>query len=145
MDLDLENLAAGYRFNPTAEELLMQYLCPRRSYMPVPCGDRIVKDVELYGKENPWTLFGVTDESQECCFFVFTYLKKLSGENGRPRPNERKIRRAGSGVWTSRRVNDVKDSEGNVIGVDRYYFFSTGEDKKKNVHGRWTMHEGLSS
>ncbi|XP_038695400.1 NAC transcription factor 32-like [Tripterygium wilfordii] len=139
------NLPPGYRFNPTAEELLMSYLLPRRNNEAVPGGSRIVRDVVLYGKYDPWTLFGVTDGSRECCFFVFTDLKKLSAKNGRPKPNGRKIRSAGSGVWSSRTVNDVKDGEGNVIGVDRYYVFSTGENKNKkqrrNGHGHWTMHE----
>ncbi|KAF5735271.1 hypothetical protein HS088_TW15G00772 [Tripterygium wilfordii] len=120
----INHLPPGYRFNPTAEDLLEFYL-PRRQkgelFRP------FVQDVDIYGNE-PWTLF---DYNQQSVFYVFSDLKKIG---------KRVQRRAGFGTWMGQNNIDVKDQYGNIIGVDRYFNFKI-KGGSHDDHGRWTMHE----
>ncbi|XP_038726256.1 NAC domain-containing protein 72-like [Tripterygium wilfordii] len=125
MSMDFINgLPPGFRFGPTAEDLLHFYL-PRRLkgqlFRP------FVQDVDIYGNE-PWTLF---DYNQHSIFYSFCDLKKIG---------KRVQRRAGSGTWMGQGNIEVNDRYGNIIGVDRFFNFKI-KGASHDDHGRWTMHE----
>ncbi|KAF5735220.1 hypothetical protein HS088_TW15G00720 [Tripterygium wilfordii] len=120
----IKNFPPGFRFNPTAEDLLLYYL-PRREKGEL--FGSFVQDVDMYGNE-PWTLF---DYNEQSVFYVFCDLKKIG---------KRVQRRAGSGTWMGQNNIDVKDRYGSIIGVDRYFNFKIKRGSHDD-HGRWTMHE----
>ncbi|KAK1358730.1 hypothetical protein POM88_043204 [Heracleum sosnowskyi] len=149
------NLAPGFRFNPSDEELITLYLKPKV------LGHKlwyisIIKETELFGpKSTPWQLFDVNDDdswtvspgNSEKYLYVFTTLTKLRRSEGSKkeciRENSRK--KAGCGRWGGKtKRKRIMDLKGNVIGEQRMLRFEINDngdqfDLGKASHFR--MHE----
>ncbi|KAL7583218.1 NAC domain-containing protein JA2L [Lactuca sativa] len=124
------SLPPGFRFYPTDEELMVQYLCRKVAGNDFPL--QIIGDVDLY-KFDPWELpskamFG----EKEWYFFSPRDRKYPNGS----RPN----RVAGSGYWKATGTDKVIISEGRKVGIKKALVFYIGK-APKGSKTNWIMHE----
>ncbi|KAK4484884.1 hypothetical protein RD792_007485 [Penstemon davidsonii] len=124
------SLPPGFRFYPTDEELLVQYLCRKIAghNFPLP----IIGDIDLY-KFDPWDLpskaiFG----EKEWYFFSPRDRKYPNGS----RPN----RVAGSGYWKATGTDKIITTEGRKVGIKKSLVFYIGK-APKGTKTNWIMHE----
>ncbi|CAL9755593.1 unnamed protein product [Musa acuminata subsp. burmannicoides] len=118
---------SGYRFVPTAEELVVDYLANWIAGTPP---GRAVAFADVYGTE-PWNLLG-SDRRQEVIFAE--RQPKASGCS-------RVDRTAGTGSWLlNRRQEPVKSIvDGREIVVGRRSYLSFKDGRRKN--SGWVMYE----
>ncbi|CAI9295133.1 unnamed protein product [Lactuca saligna] len=124
------SLPPGFRFFPTDEELLVQYLC--RKVAGHDFSLQIIADIDLY-KFDPWELpskamFG----EKEWYFFSPRDRKYPNGS----RPN----RVAGSGYWKATGTDKVITTGGRRVGIKKALVFYVGKAPKGNKTN-WIMHE----
>nr|XP_043620827.1 NAC domain-containing protein JA2L-like [Erigeron canadensis] len=124
------SLPPGFRFYPTDEELLVQYLC--RKVAGHDFSLQIIADIDLY-KFDPWVLpskamFG----EKEWYFFSPRDRKYPNGS----RPN----RVAGSGYWKATGTDKVITTGGRRVGIKKALVFYVGKAPKGNKTN-WIMHE----
>nr|URN45692.1 NAC1 [Pongamia pinnata] len=124
------SLPPGFRFYPTDEELLVQYLC--RKVAGHHFSLQIIAEVDLY-KFDPWVLpskaiFG----EKEWYFFSPRDRKYPNGS----RPN----RVAGSGYWKATGTDKIITTEGRKVGIKKALVFYIGK-APKGTKTNWIMHE----
>ncbi|KAL8171959.1 hypothetical protein V2J09_023763 [Rumex salicifolius] len=124
------SLPPGFRFFPTDEELLVQYLCRKAAGHQFSL--QIIAEIDLY-KFNPWilpskALFG----EKEWYFFSPRDRKYPNGS----RPN----RVAGSGYWKATGTDKVISSQGRKVGIKKALVFYIGK-APKGTKTNWIMHE----
>ena len=119
---------SGYRFLPTAEELVVDYLANCVAGTPLP--SRAVAFEDVYGTE-PWNLLG--SDRQEGYFFAERKPKNSGGS--------RVDRKAGSGSWTLYKKQETVKSMvgGREMVVGRKSCLSFNDGRRKN--SGWTMYE----
>ncbi|KAK9077513.1 hypothetical protein SSX86_005850 [Deinandra increscens subsp. villosa] len=125
-------LPPGFRFYPTDEELMVQYLCPKVAGQDFHL--QIIGDVNLY-KFDPWDLPSkckATFGEKEWYFFSPRDRKYPNGS----RPN----RLAGSGYWKATGTDKVIVSEGRKVGIKKALVFYIGK-APKGSKTNWIMHE----
>ncbi|XP_071736623.1 NAC domain-containing protein JA2-like [Rutidosis leptorrhynchoides] len=123
-------LPPGFRFYPTDEELMLQYLCKKVAGHVFQL--QIIGDVDLY-KYDPWELpseamFG----EKEWYFFSPRDRKYPNGS----RPN----RVAGSGYWKATGTDKVIMSERRKVGIKKALVFYVGK-APRGSKTNWIMHE----
>ncbi|GFP78588.1 NAC domain-containing protein 72 [Phtheirospermum japonicum] len=124
------SLPPGFRFYPTDEELMVQYLC--RKVAGHHFSLQVIGDVDLY-KYDPWdlpskALFG----EKEWYFFSPRDRKYPNGS----RPN----RVAGSGYWKATGTDKIITTEGRKVGIKKALVFYIGK-APKGTKTNWIMHE----
>ncbi|KAH6786462.1 NAC Apical domain transcriptional regulator superfamily protein [Perilla frutescens var. hirtella] len=124
------SLPPGFRFHPTDEELLVQYLC--RKVAGHHFSLQIIAEIDLY-KYDPWELpskaiFG----GKEWYFFSPRERKYPNGS----RPN----RVAGSGYWKATGTDKVITTKGRTVGIKKALVFYVGK-APKGTKTNWIMHE----
>ncbi|KAD4178947.1 hypothetical protein E3N88_27538 [Mikania micrantha] len=124
------NLPPGFRFYPTDEELMLQYLCPKVAGNDFPL--QIIGDVDLY-KFDPWKLPSKAMFGEKEWYFFSPRDRKYP--NG-TRPN----RVAGSGYWKATGTDKVIMSEGRKVGIKKALVFYVGK-APKGCKSNWIMHE----
>ncbi|CAN1137210.1 NAC domain-containing protein 83 [Linum perenne] len=124
-------LPPGFRFHPTDEELVVQYLKRKVYSFPLPAS--IIPDVDVC-KSDPWDLPG--DLEQERYFFSTKEAKYPNGN--------RSNRATGSGYWKAtgidKQIVGSKSGGNHVVGMKKTLVFYRG----KPPHGArtdWIMHE----
>ncbi|CAL5421056.1 unnamed protein product [Camellia sinensis] len=122
-------LPPGFRFHPTDEELVVQYL--KRKVFSCPLPASIIPEVDVC-KSDPWDLPG--DSAQERYFFSTREAKYSNGN--------RSNRATGSGYWKATGIDkQISISKSNqVVGMKKTLVFYRG----KPPHGSrtdWIMHE----
>ncbi|XP_020591672.1 NAC domain-containing protein 83-like [Phalaenopsis equestris] len=122
-------LPPGFRFHPTDEELVLQYLKRKAFSFPLPAA--IIPEVDL-PKYDPWDLPGVGEQAR-----YFFYLRSAKYPNGR-----RVNRAMGSGYWkiTGKEKPIVASKSNQVVGMKKVLVFYHG----KLLAGEktdWFMHE----
>ncbi|KAJ0988771.1 hypothetical protein J5N97_007127 [Dioscorea zingiberensis] len=122
-------LPPGFRFHPTDEELVVQYL--RRKVYSCPLPASIIPEIDL-GKHDPWELPGASE--QEKYYFNLRESKYPSGS--------RHNRATSSGYWKATgRDKQIAAARGSpVVGMKKVLVFYKG----KPPHGcrtDWIMHE----
>ncbi|KAH9774163.1 hypothetical protein WN944_020574 [Citrus x changshan-huyou] len=122
-------LPPGFRFHPTDEELVVQYL--KRKIFACPLPASIIPEVDVC-KSDPWDLPG--DVAQERYFFSTREAKYPNGN--------RSNRATGSGYWKATGLDkQIATSRGNqIVGMKKTLVFYRG----KPPHGSrtdWIMHE----
>lgn len=127
----------GYKFRPTDEELVRDYLYNKVNGIPFKWVD-LVPEYEGYGTKEPcqiWEEFGGlnsnngSEESQLCFFTKGSCFKQTIDEEGCCWKSD------GSEEW----IKDVVDSVTNVrIGVRKTYYYKNDESEDNN---KWIMHE----
>uniref|UniRef100_A0A1J3ISF7 NAC domain-containing protein 72 n=1 Tax=Noccaea caerulescens TaxID=107243 RepID=A0A1J3ISF7_NOCCA len=124
------SLPPGFRFYPTDEELLVQYLC--RKVAGYHFSLQVIGDIDLY-KFDPWdlpnkALFG----EKEWYFFSPRDRKYPNGS----RPN----RVAGSGYWKATGTDKIITADGCRVGIKKALVFYAGK-APKGTKTNWIMHE----
>ncbi|XP_010535117.1 PREDICTED: NAC domain-containing protein 19-like isoform X2 [Tarenaya hassleriana] len=124
------SLPPGFRFYPTDEELMVQYLC--RKVAGHIFSLQIIADIDLYNFD-PWILpskaiFG----EKEWYFFSPRDRKYPNGS----RPN----RVAGSGYWKATGTDKIISTEGRRVGIKKSLVFYVGK-APKGTKTNWIMHE----
>ncbi|XVE50341.1 hypothetical protein DITRI_Ditri01bG0154600 [Diplodiscus trichospermus] len=124
------SLPPGFRFYPTDEELLVQYLCKKVAGHHFSL--QIIAEIDLY-KFDPWVLpskaiFG----EKEWYFFSPRDRKYPNGS----RPN----RVAGSGYWKATGTDKIITTEGRKVGIKKALVFYIGK-APKGTKTNWIMHE----
>ncbi|KAK2993593.1 hypothetical protein RJ640_030900 [Escallonia rubra] len=122
-------LPPGFRFHPTDEELVVQYL--KRKVFAYPLPASIIPEVDVC-KSDPWDLPG--DSEQERYFFSTREVKYPNGN--------RSNRATGSGYWKATGIDkQILTSKGSqAVGMKKTLVFYRG----KPPHGSrtdWIMHE----
>ncbi|XP_061367623.1 NAC domain-containing protein 83 [Gastrolobium bilobum] len=123
-------LPPGFRFHPTDEELVLQYLKRKVFSSPLPAS--FIPEVDVC-KSDPWDLPG--DLEQERYFFSTKEAKYPNGN--------RSNRATNSGYWKATGLDkQILTSKGNnqVVGMKKTLVFYRG----KPPHGSrtdWIMHE----
>ncbi|KAF2307390.1 hypothetical protein GH714_026822 [Hevea brasiliensis] len=122
-------LPPGFRFHPTDEELVVQYL--KRKVFACPLPASIIPEVDVC-KSDPWDLPG--DLEQERYFFSTREAKYPNGN--------RSNRATSSGYWKATGIDkEIVTFKGNqLVGMKKTLVFYQG----KPPHGSrtdWIMHE----
>ncbi|KAK7313011.1 hypothetical protein VNO77_37333 [Canavalia gladiata] len=124
------SLPPGFRFYPTDEELLVQYLCRKVAghHFSLP----IIAEIDLY-KFDPWVLPGKAVFGEKEWYFFSPRDRKYP--NG-SRPN----RVAGSGYWKATGTDKIITTEGRKVGIKKALVFYIGK-APKGSKTNWIMHE----
>ncbi|KAK4833790.1 hypothetical protein QYF36_011188 [Acer negundo] len=126
--------AVGYRFDPTDQELIVNFLSNKVHGNQLPSPNPVI-DCDVYGDGCPWKrLF---EECEENALYFFTRLKNKNGKG------KRINRETDSGTW---RVQSDKEifSYGDqrvLIGCKRSFSFIPRTGVRQETRGRWVMHE----
>ncbi|KAE8716477.1 ONAC010 protein [Hibiscus syriacus] len=122
-------LPPGFRFHPTDEELVVQYL--RRKVLAWPLPASIIPEVDVC-KADPWELPG--DLEQERYFFSTREAKYPNGN--------RSNRATLSGYWKATGIDkQIVICRGNrVVGMKKTLVFYKG-NPPKGTRTDWIMHE----
>ncbi|KAF6163173.1 hypothetical protein GIB67_025037 [Kingdonia uniflora] len=124
------SLPPGFRFYPTDEELLVQYLC--RKIAGQNFSLQVIGDIDLY-KFDPWILPSKAIFGEKEWYFFSPRDRKYP--NG-TRPN----RVAGSGYWKATGTDKIIMTEGRQIGIKKALVFYIGK-APKGIKTNWIMHE----
>ncbi|KAI9090677.1 hypothetical protein K1719_028530 [Acacia pycnantha] len=133
----MENMAPGYRFYPTEEELISFYLKRKLEGDQSEDINRVIPELDIY-EYNPWDLPQVSGEASlrdtEQWFF-FIPRQESEARGGRPR------RLTTTGYWKATgSPNHVYSSDHRIIGMKRTMVFYNG----RAPNGRktdWKMNE----
>ncbi|KAE8672987.1 ONAC010 protein [Hibiscus syriacus] len=122
-------LPPGFRFHPTDEELVVQYL--RRKVLAWPLPASVIPEVDVC-KADPWELPG--DLEQERYFFSTREAKYPNGN--------RSNRATLSGYWKATGIDkQIATCRGNrVVGMKKTLVFYRGKPPK-GTRTDWIMHE----
>ncbi|KAI4333708.1 hypothetical protein L6164_018481 [Bauhinia variegata] len=126
------NLPPGFRFHPTDEELVVQYLKKKASSAPLPVA--IIAEVDLY-KFDPWELPAKASFGEQEWYFFSPRDRKYP--NG-ARPN----RAATSGYWKATGTDKPVLTSGGTqkVGVKKALVFYGGKPPR-GIKSNWIMHE----
>lgn len=122
-------LPPGFRFHPTDEELVVQYL--KRKVFSYPLPASIIPQVDVC-KSDPWDLPG--DSEQERYFFSTKEVKYPNGN--------RSNRATVSGYWKATGLDKqiVSTRSHQVVGMKKTLVFYRGKPPK-GCRTDWIMHE----
>ncbi|KAI9093166.1 hypothetical protein K1719_027180 [Acacia pycnantha] len=124
------SLPPGFRFYPTDEELLVQYLS--RQVAGHHFSLQIIGEIDLY-KFDPWVLPGKAIFGEKEWYFFSPRDRKYP--NG-SRPN----RVAGSGYWKATGTDKIITTAGRNVGIKKALVFYIGK-APKGTKTNWIMHE----
>lgn len=122
-------LPPGFRFHPTDEELVVQYLKRKVSSFPLPAS--IIPEFDVC-KSDPWDLPGGGEQER---YFFSTRAAKYPNGN-------RSNRATGSGYWKATGIDKqiISLRSNKIVGMKKTLVFYRG----KPQHGSrtdWIMHE----
>ncbi|URE12782.1 ANAC083 transcription factor [Musa troglodytarum] len=122
-------LPPGFRFHPTDEELVVQYL--RRKVFSCPLPASIIPEINL-AKLDPWDLPGGCEEERYCFNLREAKYRNGSWSN----------RAARSGYWKATRKDKqiTSPSCGQVVGLKKVLVFHRGKPPA-GTKTDWVMHE----
>lgn len=122
-------LPPGFRFHPTDEELVVQYL--RRKVFSYPLPASIIPEINL-GRHNPWDLLGGCEKER-----YFFNLREAKYANG-----SRSNRATGSGYWkaTGKDKPAVSSRCNRAVGTKKTLVFYQGK-APGGERTDWIMHE----
>ncbi|XP_010521273.1 PREDICTED: NAC domain-containing protein 2 [Tarenaya hassleriana] len=119
----------GFRFHPTDEELVLQYLCRKCASQQIPAP--LIAEIDLY-RHDPWDLPGLALYGEKEWYFFSPRDRKYP--NG-SRPN----RSAGSGYWKATGA-DKPIGRPKPVGIKKALVFYSGKPPKGDKTN-WIMHE----
>ncbi|CAG7882604.1 unnamed protein product [Brassica rapa] len=124
------SLPPGFRFYPTDEELMVEYLCRKAAGHDFSL--QLIAEIDLY-KFDAWILPSKALFGEKDWYFFSPRDRKYP--NG-SRPN----RCAGSGYWKATGTDKVISTEGRRVGVKKALVFYVGK-APKGTKTNWIMHE----
>ncbi|XP_058216671.1 NAC domain-containing protein 41-like [Rhododendron vialii] len=142
------SVPVGYKFRPTDQELVIDYLESKSEGKALPCD--VVFEREIYGTGNKalWQIFTENDPWTESSIYVLSKLIRAKGSD------KRIARMAGCGSWHGETSPEpiydqqtgpepIYDEHTNpkLIGYKRTMCFWTTDESGAMEKGRWIMHE----
>ncbi|XP_047333673.1 NAC domain-containing protein 72-like [Impatiens glandulifera] len=125
-------LPAGFRFHPTDQELVVDYLLRQVSGRPF--RQEIIKEIDLY-KYDPWVLPSKAIMSGEKEWYFFSPRDKKYPNGSRPN------RTAASGYWKATGTDKgIVSLQGTKVGIKKALVFYIGK-APKGTKTNWIMHE----
>ncbi|KAL1326634.1 hypothetical protein HN51_036757 [Arachis hypogaea] len=131
----VSRMPPGFRFQPTDEELVFQYLKCKVFSFPLPAS--MIPDINL-SNYDPWDLPGNCDEHQEMYFF--------SSKEPKYRNGSRMNRTTTSGYWKAtgsdkRIISSSNNSDDNsILGIRKTLVFYQGKSPN-GTRTHWVLHE----
>ncbi|XP_006663472.1 NAC transcription factor 32-like [Oryza brachyantha] len=129
------HLPTGFRFLPTEDELVINYLYPRALHVPLPC--EIITDINIL-HHNPWDIVPVVETEKGKYFFTRKVVKYPS--------SHRRNRVAGDGFWRAAGsevpiyYKPEGANEGVLVGMRRTLVFHNGKPRNAK-RTEWAMRE----
>ncbi|KAJ4785780.1 NAC domain-containing protein [Rhynchospora pubera] len=129
-------LPPGFRFHPTDEELVVQYLRRKVASLPLPA--TVIPEINLW-KYNPWELHVGGGEGERYFFTTLEDVKHLR--------RNKSIRTTDSGFWkTKGKSKPIFASRGaKIVGMKRSFVFHQQEKKRSHKinasRTSWIMEE----
>ncbi|WCJ23636.1 NAC domain containing protein 19 [Euphorbia peplus] len=133
----------GFKFVPTDEELVGNFLFKQLTGTLCSYGSTLVPRHDLYSQEEPWQVYQQFDPNpsyghNECLYF-FTQLKK------KPR-DSRAVRKVGDGTWHGedagkKMVVEVELDGDQKVPLKAMKKRFSYRNKNSNHNGGWIMHE----
>ncbi|KAJ4814556.1 NAC domain protein [Rhynchospora pubera] len=126
----------GYRFDPSDEELVMQYLSKKVLSLPMLPFPDFVMPVVQFRHADPWDLQGGEDEVEK---FFYTQEEPELMQRG-----IRMKRVSDTGVWRERGEKTILSPDhSDIIAMKRTYRFERTRVRlvPNRPHATWTMHE----
>ncbi|KAI3461108.1 hypothetical protein Pfo_017771 [Paulownia fortunei] len=121
----------GYRFVPTDDELILEYLQKKINNEPIPISE--ISVVNLY-QHNPHTLAETHPQLGEKEWYFFTPRDRKYRNGLRPR------RSAGTGYWKATGADKHVLFENKIVGYRKALVFYEGKPPKGDKTN-WIMHE----
>ncbi|KAI8531985.1 hypothetical protein RHMOL_Rhmol11G0177800 [Rhododendron molle] len=138
----------GYRFRPTDQELVIDYLGRKSKGKSLPCDAVFEREIYGTGNKAPWQIFTENDPWTESSVYVLTKLIKARGSD------KRIARTAGCGSWHGETSPEPiydnqtgpepiydEQTDPEPIGYKRTLCFRTTDESGAMEKGRWIMHE----
>ncbi|GAA0158159.1 DNA-binding transcription factor [Lithospermum erythrorhizon] len=125
----MDKLPPGFRFHPTDEELVMDYLCKKCVGKSVDAP--IIAEIDLY-KFDPWQLPGMALYGEKEWYFFSPRDRKYP--NG-----SRPSRAAGLGYWKATGA-DKPIGKPKAFGIKKSLVFYAGK-APRGIKTNWIMHE----
>ncbi|XP_057471984.1 NAC domain-containing protein JA2-like [Actinidia eriantha] len=121
----------GFKFSPEDHELI--YILYRKvNGDSLPVDEGLIEECDLFGKEEPWEIFGRGTEKTR---YFFVKLKK----KGKSADGSNFVRTVGKGTWKGQDGQiPIKDQQGRTIGFKKNLVY---KGKGPNTNGRWLMKE----
>ncbi|KAM7480187.1 hypothetical protein LguiA_028400 [Lonicera macranthoides] len=125
-------LPPGFRFQPTDEEIVFQYLTRKIFSFPLPAS--IIPEINI-SQYNPWDLPGEWEEDR----YFFNYKKEGNYKN-----ESRSNRASGCGYWKATGLDKKiitsprKKQDEIIMGMRKTFVFYKG---KNGCRTNWMMHE----
>ncbi|GFZ11482.1 hypothetical protein Acr_22g0008800 [Actinidia rufa] len=121
----------GFTFSPEDHELI--YILYRKvNGNNLPVDEDLIEERDLFGKEEPWEIFGRGPEKTR---YFFVKLKK----KGKSANGSNFVRTVGKGTWKGQDGQIlIKDQQGRTIGFKKNLVY---KGKGSNNNGRWFMKE----
>ncbi|WCJ23635.1 NAC domain containing protein 19 [Euphorbia peplus] len=132
----------GFKFVPTDEELLGEFLFKRLTGTLCPNGSILIPCYDLYSKEEPWQVFqrfhpNPSYGHNECLYF-FTQLKKKT-------IHSRASRKVGDGTWhgedAGKKIVVDVELDGEKVSLKALKKRFSYRNKKSDQNCCWTMLE----
>ncbi|CAA0813230.1 NAC domain-containing protein 55 [Striga hermonthica] len=124
----------GYRFMPTDQELILEYLARKVNNQPIPVDE--INEVELY-KYSPVYLSGKYPQLGDQEWYFFTPRDRKYPNGSRP---TRSVN--GIGYWKATGADKLVMSKGELAGRKKVLVFYQGRPKSGNERKtNWIMHE----
>ncbi|KAK6937195.1 NAC domain [Dillenia turbinata] len=127
----LESLPPGYRFQPTEEELISQYLMKKANNEPLPPNKMILENIYTMNPDQLLEKYGHVWADEEGYFFTSRDRKYPNGQ----RPN----RGTPGGYWKASGA-DTAITRGDIIGFKKALVYYEGKGPKA-VKTNWIMQE----
>ncbi|ESQ51945.1 hypothetical protein EUTSA_v10017152mg [Eutrema salsugineum] len=119
-------LPPGFRFHPTDEELVVQYLRRKVTGLPLPAS--VIPEIDIC-KADPWDLPGDCDSEK---YFFSTREAKYPNGN-------RSNRSTGSGYWKATGI-DKQIGGKKLVGMKKTLVFYKGKPPN-GTRTNWVLHE----
>nr|XP_023925232.1 NAC domain-containing protein 2-like [Quercus suber] len=120
----------GYRFDPTDEELVTNYLRKKNMGKPIPLNP--VKDCDLYGKKEPWEIWDMFSAGDTVVKQLYFFTKLKTYDNG-----TRFDRRVGSGSWSKDKL-----CKSPLKGIEKSRFrYENNDNSSSKQNGNWILYE----
>ncbi|EOA27680.1 hypothetical protein CARUB_v10023833mg [Capsella rubella] len=120
-------LPPGFRFHPTDEELVVQYLRRKVTGLPLPAS--VIPETDVC-KSDPWDLPGDCDSER-----YFFSTKEAKYPNG-----NRSNRSTGSGYWKATGIDKQIGKKKLVVGMKKTLVFYKGKPPN-GTRTNWVLHE----
>ncbi|KAI3461110.1 hypothetical protein Pfo_017773 [Paulownia fortunei] len=121
----------GYRFMPTDDELILEYLQKKINNEPIPISE--ISAVNLY-QHNPHTLAETHPQLGEKEWYFFTPRDRKYRNGSRP------SRSAGTGYWKATGADKHVVFENKIVGYRKALVFYEGRPPRGDKTN-WIMHE----